>query len=177
MKRCFLIVGPESSGNRLLGAILTRAGCAGRASTDQRWDRTLPVKATPAMIIRSFPHGEDWPDLSEIYCTLEERGYQVTTLVTVRHPAATIGSQVQSGLAGSDQEACDQIAEAYQQIFQQISRPFHLVPYEAITYGPPAALRALLTAIGLAPVTAGPLIIDGQERDLEDGNAKHFRSN
>src|SRR3546814_19324561 len=72
-KRCFLVVGPESAGNRLAAAVLVRAGCVGHASTVQVWDRTLPEGETPAVVIRSFPHGDDWPDLGALLSTLHAR--------------------------------------------------------------------------------------------------------
>src|SRR3546814_10009736 len=80
-KRCFLVVGPESAGNRLAAAVLVRAGCVGHASTDQVWDQTLPEGETPAVVIRSFPHGDDWPDLGALLSTLHARGYVVTVLI------------------------------------------------------------------------------------------------
>lgn len=174
MKRCYLVVGPESAGNRLLGAILTRAGCQGEAATNARWNKSLPTVETPAMVIRSYPHGEEWPDLSAILPELWYRGYEVTTLITVRHPAAIAASQVESGHARDFAGAEAQIRDAYRRIMREVSGTFHLVPYEIFAYGPPAATRALLNHIGMPVVTAGPLIIDGQERDQEDANAKYF---
>lgn len=177
MKRCFVIAGPESSGNRLLAAILIRAGCRGDASTDQRWDSELPTDETPAVIIRSFPHGEEWPDLQAINTELEARGYAITTLITVRHHSATVRSQVSRGHATGLSEAAAQIREAYTRIFAKVSIDYMIVPYAVLIYESDKAIATMLEDLGLPPITEGDLMIDGEPAFISNQNAKHYEQN
>lgn len=174
MKQCFLVVGPESSGNRLLAGILIRAGCIGDASTEQVWDRILPENKTPAVVIRSFPHGDIWPDLTEIHGQLVRNGYIVTTLITVRNPIAAFRSQMKAGHVANIASARNSIEEAYRRIFRSVRSPFYLVPYSALTGEPDGFLTAFLEEIGLPPIVTGPVVVDGFERNIVNQNAKHY---
>lgn len=176
MKQCYLVVGPESSGNRLLAGVLIRAGCVGDATTAQRWDKTLPETETPAVVIRSYPHGDIWPDLREIAAILQERGYKVTVLITVRNPVAVISSQVKRRRAKTARDSESAIRKAYKMIMEQVGGlEFHMIPYETIIHGGDDALKGILRTLNLPPNVSGPVIVDGHARTITDQNQKHFR--
>lgn len=176
MKRCFLVVGPESAGNRLLAGVLIRAGCHGRASTHQEWDQALPEDETPAVVIRSFPHGGRWPELPGILQTLSDRGYQTTVLVTVRHPVALTESQVARGHARRVEESMDLVRKAYRRIFADLSghprlRSF-LVPYEAVCEG--GGAESLCIALGLSSSDVNHVMVDGIAQPVASRNARRY---
>jgi len=171
MKRCYLVVGPESAGNRLLASLLVRAGCIGTASTDQQW---TPEKETPCVLIRSYPHGDTWPSLHQLKRQLEDKEYEVFTLVTVRHPVALLKSQVNRGHAEDLGLAASQMRQAYIRIFSELSGHFYVVPKESLVLHPREAVRALLHLIGLPGITDGPLVIEGRERHISDENWNHY---
>ena len=168
------MTGPESAGNRLLAAVLIRAGCAGQASTAQAWDRTLPNGESPAVVIRSMPHGRARPNISRIWARLQSRGYQATVLVTARHPAALGASMAARGHAASERKATEKARAAYRRIFATMgAAPFYVVPYETLVGGP-EPVRALLRLLGLPPVTDGPVTIDLETHPIADRNPVHF---
>jgi hypothetical protein len=168
-RTCFLVVGPESAGNRLLAALLVSAGCHGDGSTAQRWDPGLPTGISPAVVIRSFPHGGQWIDLRHVYDGLRIAGYKrVVTLVTVRHPVAMARSQVRRGHAHHIKDAEVRIERAYLRIVPRIQSPFLLVPYEALVAGE-ASRRELLLSMGLTP-GPGPWMVEGELVDVVDRN-------
>lgn len=164
MKCAYLVVGPESSGNRMLATLLIQAGCAGGTAFDHPLMFNLPVDEDPVVVIRSYPHGNDWPDLAEIYDTLRGRGYMVRALVAVRDPHCVIESQVERRhhpreLAWSNYQ------QAYRRIFEQLLSVnvwYALVPYAALRRG--EAQRNLLATLGLPAV----------EVEVRDENAKHY---
>lgn len=175
MKRCYVVVGPESSGNRLLASILVRAGCIGSASTEQPWGDDLPSHENLAVVIRSYPHGEGWPYLNAIYNCLEARDYEVFTLITVRSPVACLSSQVAQGHAIDSGTAAALYREAYRRILADVRGHFYLVPIESLILHPREATAALLALLGLPPVVDGPLIVNGRERHISDENWKHYQ--
>lgn len=177
-KRAYVVVGPESSGNRLLTALLVRAGCAGAGSTSQPFD--LPTEEDPAVLLRSYPHGNEWPDLAAICGELRNRGYVVRVLVLVRDPWCVVQSQ-RTRQQHPEQLAWANIRHAYTTLFGQLA-PLNiwwtLVPYEALVLHPVEAVRRLLEMIDLpAENLEGPFEVDGLSRlSIEDANAAHYDS-
>lgn len=172
---CYVIAGPESAGNRLAAALLISAGCYGQASTAQEWDDSLPEGETPAVVIRSFPHGGTWPALHEICAELKRRGYRVVVVVTVREPAALASSQVLRGHC--DAEAADaRIRKAYLRITRDLyaADDFVLLPFEALALHPAAAGAAVLARLGLPAIYHEELVVDGEARPITDENGKHY---
>lgn len=96
-KRAYIVSGPESSGNRYLARLCLQAGCAGDASTEQRFDRDPPSRQQRVVWIRSLPHAHGWPDLGGLVSLLRGRDYEVQALVPLRCPVATARSQVAAG--------------------------------------------------------------------------------
>lgn len=177
-KRAFLVTGPESSGNRMMAAILSAAGCRGSGSTDSPYNDQLPAGESPVVIIRSFPHGGRWPNLRELIAQLQSCGYEVTVLVTARGPVALERSQVAAGHQVDGDGARQAIAEAYGRIFPALfasGTRWMLVPYEALVLNPDTAVPELLELLGLNPDFGGHVRVDHQLGPITDQNRKHYR--
>lgn len=165
MKRCYLVVGAESSGNRLLGKLLVSAGCTGDDRMDGPFSASLPTHEDPAVVIRSYPHGNEWPDLSDIYRALRNRGYQVRVIVAVRDRHCTVMSQVKSQHHPAEL-AQTNVQRAYLDIFQQLGAIncwYVIVPFESLVLHGEAS-SALLETLGLTPATV----------EIRDENGKHY---
>ena len=178
-KRCFLVVGPESSGNRLLASLLVRAGCKGKGATFQPFDKTLPNEESPVVVIRSFPHGDVWLDLEKIIAKLLTRGYNVVVLVTVRNAVAVIGSQIKRGHSLTEDLAEYQNNRAYAHIYNSLMNygvHSFTIPYESIILHPEESVKALLKLLRLPQVTKGRVQVEGISRDIEDQNLKHYKA-
>ena len=172
-KRCFLVVGPEGSGNRLLTGILVRAGCHGAATAHHAWrlNEALPTDETPVAVIRSFPHGGEWPDLPVILATLRHSGFLVTVLVTCRDWSAGRPGRMERGHLGDD--ATQQAA--YRRIFAGLgTTPFRLVSYESLVLHPERAVAHLLADIGLSAERAGDIVVEGRAGQIIDHNAVRY---
>lgn len=92
MKRAFIVNGPPASGNRLVGAILVRAGCWGEGSTNQPLKITeIPVNINNLMWIHPRC------GLETAIKGLKERHYDITVIVVVREPEANCRSMVKAG--------------------------------------------------------------------------------
>lgn len=165
MKRVYIVAGAESSGNRLLTQILVAAGCI---SLDP--SGALPIDEDPCVVLRSYPHGNEWPDLAEIFRILRDRGYLVRVLVTIRDAHCVIESQLARQHHPRTLSAPN-IQRAHLAIFQQLAEVncwFTVVPYESLVLHPAGAAQGLLERIELSAEVFDnfPLI--------EDMNAKYY---
>src|SRR5581483_9496380 len=95
-KRAFLVLGPESSGTRLVTRCLIAAGCQGCGDHAQDLDASLDGAADLIVWRRSLPHGSLWPDLREMLLALRSHGYAVQVLVTVRSHYCMVRSQIRA---------------------------------------------------------------------------------
>lgn len=173
--RCFLVVGPERSGNRLVASILVAGGCQGEGATFQPFRRLLPTTEDPAVMIRSLPHGTRWPNLGAIHRKLRARGYDVTVIAVCRDMACTVGSQVASGVASELAEA--NIQRAYRDVFRFAGRAavdLVVVPYESLVLHPVGAPAALLRRLGLGPVKLDAVTVEGLLGPISDRNAQYY---
>jgi hypothetical protein len=93
--KAFLVVGPESSGTRMLTDALIKAGAFGHSGHVQEMDN-LDFSGRPDLIVlrRSVPHGDQWPDLGEIIRSMTKAGYTVSPIVTYRDKDFCVQSQL-----------------------------------------------------------------------------------
>lgn len=164
-----LVLGPESSGTRLMTRILIAAGCHGQDGHHQEWDRALPEDGrAPIVWRRSFPHGGQWPDIVAMSHQLRQRGYVVKAVVLAREPQALERSQVAAGHVGTVEEARWHLQRAYQRIMTGLTRAeveYILVPYEALVLHPAPVQAYLARRLDLP---ASPHVA------VYDGNAKWY---
>ena len=181
MTTCYLVVGPESAGNRVLAACLIAGGGQGEATAGGGcgYNDHLPEGEDRAVVIRSFPHGGKWPSLDRILGRLLAHYDLVTVLVTARHPLALWGSQVARDHVTSAAGAHDNSRYAYVVIMAALGRRWGLsglewllVPYESLADG---GAEALLGQLGLSALGLDGLVeVEGELVPLENRNRRHF---
>lgn len=154
------MVGPESSGNKLVARILIDAGCYGDASTQQRLDRFMPPKdVDDIVLVRSYPHGSQadgirkFPDLKTEIVLFQEEGFcEFYAIVTVRDMYCTARSQVLRGHVKSAARAMHNIPIAYGRIYSQLGYyniPSIHVTYESLVRRPAQTTLWLTAQLGL----------------------------
>jgi hypothetical protein len=168
----YLVLGPERSGTRLLTKLLMQAGCTGSNLHKQPLDREIPPDAGPLVWRRSFPHGKEWPVVSDLVQALARAGYHdVVALVMVRDWTATADALVRAKRAATTVEAIDYIRRGVDLLalglHQAALRRYELVTYEALVLHQREVLAGLLGRLGLA---AGQVTLQ-----VRDENAKHYR--
>ena len=166
-REAVLVLGPESSGTRLITRILIAAGCHGQDGHQQEWDRALPGDGrSPLVWRRSFPHGGRWPDVATMVHRLRQRGYAVKAVILAREPQALERSQLRAGHVGDVEEARRRIQEAYRRILTGLAEAgvaYILVPYEALVLHPAPVQAYLARRLGL-PVAPYVTVYDGNEK-------------
>lgn len=175
MKQAFVVCGAESSGNRLLTAVLVRSGCVGSATDDGGiWSRIEPGVEPRIVLTLSYPNGHVWPELPSLHWRLNNKGYLVWYLVTVRDHTCVLASQKKSRLK-PEPLAWGNYQRAYREIFSQlatIDASYIIVPYEALVARTQYVDR-LLTQLEL-PGVHGPVIVNGVEKRIRDENRKWY---
>lgn len=159
MNKAFIIVGPESSGNRLFHRILIECGCYGDGGHDQRLDRIIPeVHEVEEMGFSHIVWGSSMPRASEWYriydkyiFPIEQRGYAPHVIVLQRDIHAIAHSQVKWGHVKDLQKAYNQITAAYCYIWDQlddIDIPITIASYDSITRFPHKGLKMFVEQLG-----------------------------
>lgn len=149
----YLVLGPESSGTRMMTKLLIAAGCIGDGDHEQRWDEHLPEGETPIVWRRSLPHGGEWPSLDLMTHRLRERSYRVHAVVMARDWTAVARSQ-QEHWGHTWETALHNIRTAYPYIFSSLLKfqvPYVMVSYESLVQHGSQSLSELLGSIGLVP--------------------------
>ncbi len=106
MKRFYGIVGPESSGTKIVTALFVKAGCFGDGPQhEQRLDKfifgpesleSLGVKSEDDIVLRrSVPYGSSWPDLCYInHLFTNVYGYQPLWIILLRDWTCNVFSKI-----------------------------------------------------------------------------------
>lgn len=166
MKRAFIILGPESSGTRLLTQLFIKAGCAGDPGHTQRLDKEKPVE--PLVVIRrSYPYRKQWPNLAKLSGRLQSAGYDVFVIVIIRSLQFTVLSALNQKHTASMEKAQHRSLEGFKQIGAALfasKLPFVWVTYEALVQWPEQTTRWLFDQAGLKPPP---------EIEIYDGNRKY----
>lgn len=174
-KQAFIVTGPEGCGNRLIASAFAEAGCHGEGSTKARFNWEVPEEESPVIIIRSFPHGEVWPDLTELDQELKEKGYHTVYIITVRDFSCYRGSWIKDRPEQAE-EWLQNYQDAYRDIFKsmgEIGASFLISPYEALMANTSTYLTRLVTQCGL-PHQFCTFMIDGVRKPIRDGNGKYY---
>ncbi len=151
--RAYLVLGPESSGTRLMTRLLLAAGCLGDPDHTQRFDTALPpANGQPLVWRRSVPHAHQWPDIGDLVQQLSGAGYVTQAIVMNRTWWALLPGQVGTGHVTTEQLALDQIRRAYPHIFGQLwgnGISYVVVSYEALVQAPAQTMQHAFGLVGL----------------------------
>lgn len=138
MKRAFIVVGPESSGTRMLTEIFVRSGCDGVSDHVQEFDTNPPLEQKNIVWRRSVPHGGvKNPDIDYMFDYLKNKNYNVTFIVINRDIFCTVKSQVKNEHTKTESESIKNIQDSFLFIFDFIKKSnieYFLINYESLVY-------------------------------------------
>ena len=166
MKRAFLVLGPESSGTRLMTRILIGAGCLGDDGEIQRLDDGIPD--VPLVVWRrSIPHAGTWPVIPQMVANLRIAGHHVMAVVTTRAWYPMTQSQLAARHVPNLEVALTHLQRAYPFITGALTSncvAYVMASYEMLVQRPEATLAWLSARLELELPAA----------KLYDGNAKWY---
>lgn len=174
-KTCYFVVGPESSGNRLMAKILVDAGCYGDANMFQRLDRHIPTDVEKIVWIRSFPHGargegRHWPDMTLLRKKVRDLGYVPQAVVMARDEFCMARSQLKAGHVSDMHEAMYNIMHAKERIYTELNKASiaHItITFEGLIYRARQTTTWLLNMLNLPD--------RGQSAYIYDANSKWYK--
>lgn len=170
-KKAFLVIGPPSSGTRLMTRILMTCGCTGDGGHEQRFDNKEPTD--PVIVIRRHHTRERLPPYSQHedwIRSLDDLGYRVTLIFITRDKFATIKSMLLAPHARNWEEGEKWINLSWKVTFEDIITyhvRFEVISYEAILARPLNFVAALANRYGL---NFEPTLLEM----FLDGNQKHY---
>ena len=149
-KKPFLVLGPESSGTRLVTKVLMECGCQGSDDHEQEWDQNPPTEQDPIVWRRSVPHRREWPHISKMVDPLGKNEYNIKIIITARDWHCMAISQVNAEHVPNMKVAYSNIKRAYATIFNQASSyEFFVMSYESLCAQPLVTTQWLATVLGL----------------------------
>jgi hypothetical protein len=136
MKNCFMIIGPESSGTRMLTRIFIDSGCIGSDDHDQFFDSAPPLEEMNVVWRRSIPHGGiKEPNIEEMYNHLISNNYNITIIVISRDIFCTIFSQIQNNHVENKHQSIENIQNSFLFLFNLIKKlnaKYFMINYESL---------------------------------------------
>lgn len=191
MKRVFIIVGPESSGTRVVTRLFCMAGCVGDYEHEQRLDKfvyendvgideTLGEGHETIVLRRSIPHYPDKrPDILGIGAMFQEAGYEPYYVVTMRDWTCNALSKVVAGHCPAWPEAKECLTKEWADIgsiFAGFDGNFCVVLTSHLFVDPERTLSGLEGWLGLSfPKNAFKIVFDADgkyySKDQKNANA------
>lgn len=168
MKTAYLVIGPESSGTRMMTKILVQAGCAGDHDYFQRWD-TERFAGQKVVWRRSVPHDGKWLSSTSMINRSIAEGYTPKLIIMNRDWAPVIESQVAHKHSKNHIVALGKVRRAYKEIYDGLlskNVEFLVISYESLVQRPSKVLQQL------SSFTKLPINTDYK---IKDGNAKWFK--
>ncbi len=166
MKKAFFIIGPESSGTRMLTRAFIALGAYGSGGHLQVLDQE-GFKGGHEVIVfrRSVPHGKFMPNIVRLIGRMSKNDYEIIPILIVRDKDSCAASQVKNKHAKSLTEARKSIEEAVAHVYEQLaSSGYHPV---VIHYD------QLVTSRSVREAFFKSLGYDHPDMEFYDGNEKY----
>lgn len=178
----FLVIGPESSGTRLVTRLLISAGVYGDDGHVQRLDRDGAIERAPTLpfvVRRSLPHGGGWPDLFSLYDRISgrlaaENAGEPGVVITLRDFDVLALSQVRNHHVRDVETARRHINRAILEIgaFIVAVRPKSwFISYESLVLHPKQVQESLYRWAGVPSGSAPAYIYDGDKKYYEEASS------
>ena len=166
-KKAFFIIGPESSGTRMMTQAFIALGAYGDGGHQQKLSKEGFGGGHPMIAVRrSVPHGVKMPDITQIIKELRKHGYQVFPIIIVRDKDKCAASQLKNGHAKTLQEAKDSIKTSVNFIHSHLANFPNLYAY-FVQYEPFTKKKKIRDSFFKKFGFPHP------EMDFYDGNAKY----
>lgn len=152
MRRVFLVLGPESSGNNLTSLVLKNMGCYWEEP--QKLDLLLKgemklkdITDNPNIVLRrSVPYGREWSNPIEIAAAFRNEGYEMYTIVLQREWMATMLSNYYHR-SSTVEEAWETLVKAEKHIATYLQSgvldPFYVLNTSSLMKDPEPVIKGL----------------------------------
>ena len=184
MKKVFIVIGPESSGTRIVTRLLCMSGCAGDYGHEQRLDRfvysegveksidvcgVLGEHCETIVLRRSIPYDSDRrPDILGIGAKFRSAGFEPYYIVTMRDWTCNAASKINNGHGTDIDLAKNSPVEEWADIgtmFTEFDGKFCIVMTSSLFTNPERAISGLEKWTGLVfPKNADKVVFDADSK-------------
>jgi len=171
MNKAFFVIGPESSGTRLVTKIFLHMGCYGDDGHNQRLDSMLFPEDRDIVLRRSIPHRGVFPDINRIY-DMMCKTHDTSVIITMRSLYPMIRSQINASHVVDINHAKRNITHALYDISRFIyfiNPPFIMITYEDLVFHSDQVIQTLSDFADLP-------VLDEVEA-ITDENLKYYTDN
>jgi hypothetical protein len=167
LKQAFLVLGPESCGNRYVTQCFVQSGCAGQFGHIQSFDESFEAATDRIVWRRSLPYGDNWPDLDAMLRRLRAHHFlDVRVVALLRNGLCAIQSQAREhhrppGVASRNILIATRMISSF---ILENNLPHVYVTYESLAY--PELLRTIFAQWGLDSANIVP---------FEDKNRRYLQ--
>jgi len=160
IKKVFLVLGPESSGNHITSKVLSNMGCFWEENQKLIIDRFIRGECelkditdnTNIVLRRSVPYEREWPDPNRYRKIFNDEGYEMYTIVLQREWMAGILSQYYHR-SSTVEDAMDSFIKAEKHISKYLADgsldPFYVFNTSTLMKDPKPVISGLELFTGL----------------------------
>lgn len=150
--KAFVVIGPESSGTRIVTRLFCAVGCLGGYEHVQPLDCFIEnggdfpyVKGRDIVFRRSVPHANQVPDICRIQDKFEREGFDVYWIIVIRDWYCTIASAAEHKHKCSNEKAANQLPQEWAYIGMNLGnmKRFYFLLSSQMMLSPERALIGL----------------------------------
>ncbi len=168
MKKAFFVMGPESSGTRMLTRAFMSVGVFGDDGDRQRLDEGGYYHVGDIVFRRSIPYAGKWPPIGDLCRKMGTAGYEVQPIVILRDREITARSQVRNGHTGTVEEARGKVDQAVSHIGTELALVVDRELMKLVTY------ESFVAHEGIRMIVFASLGLPGPAMEFYNGNEKYL---
>ncbi len=177
--KAVFVIGPESSGTRLITRLFVEIGFYGDTGHDQELDKL--IKRTNGffwpnkdiVFRRSVPHAQKWPDIPSIYTKLYDLGYDTKLVITIREHYPICASKYKNNHSkkqNAESDLCKQIYYIFSSLI--FVENFYVVSTSHLFHHPAQSIKDLFIWTG---VNVSDDKVKQIAKTVYDADDKHYR--
>ena len=161
-KTGIIIIGPESSGTKLLTRLFMEQGYSGDDTDNQSYDTVNPTYKK-VVWRRSLPHGKIWYNVPDLVRKLDCLEYNVKVVGIIREMSATCQSQIRHGHVRDMEEAM----RNYKQSLLYLKDVDYMLTYESLVLSPNTSMQRMFNMLNLGKVGKIWITIDDKNKSYK----------
>lgn len=178
MSRAIIVVGPESSGTKLITELFVKAGCLGDYTHEQRFDKKFENNIDTdwpnqdIVFRRSIPHAKVWNKPIDLIQRFKNIGYNPLLVVTFREFIPNAFSKINNNHSDKNDAYSDLICQL-RFIFHSLSMidNFYMLSTSHLFKEPAFSIQDILICCGFTEINANK--IKEMIESVYDADKKH----
>jgi hypothetical protein len=122
MKIAYFVMGPESSGTRMMTQAFISVGAYGDGGHWQKLDKGFIGAPDKIVFRRSLPHGKNWTQIHKFINRMKQAEYQIINpILIVRDKEVTAKSQIKNKHVKTIEQGYENITKAIDHVYRELA--------------------------------------------------------